>query len=425
MVSGSILSLTLFIFPEIFSRYIINRPEAAEYVRITGILIFGTTLFTTLNQAFIGLNRSENTSLAMVTQALTKLVIGVGLVILGLGIYGAVIGHSISFLLGFSVGILLMFKLLSFDDGGESGGVGILDLIGFGFPVYLSNIIISGLQVYRNYLFSIYTTDAEIGNFTAAINLSIVVIIFVNPIILTLFSSFSRLDKVDEIDVIKVLFNYSIKYSSIIILPITLFISIMSEEVIYLFYGAGFRSAPIYLVLAVAPYLFIGGGIWIINSLLNGLGETRAILKMYTLSLIISIPLYLILMQRVGVLGVLASMLIASIASLIYGLYYIDRNYNLKIRIYEVSKIYLVAGISALAIYILKNTLAITSPYLAILIYGSSYLAIYTLLLPLIGGLTINDVDRLESTFTTVGFIGSPVILILRMWRRLCELLHD
>jgi len=171
--------------------------------------------------------------------------------------------------------------------------------------------------------------------------------------------------------------------------------------------------------------LGIGGGIWIINSLLNGLGETKIILKMYTLSLIISIPLYLILMQRVGVLGVLASMLIASIASLIYGLYYIDRNYDLKIRIYEVSKIYLVAGISALAIYILKNTLAITSPYLAILIYGSSYLAIYTLLLPLLGGLTINDVDRLESTFKAVGFIGSPVILILKVWRRLCELLHD
>lgn len=145
LVTGTLLTLALFLYPDIFSTYIINRPEAAEYVRITSIYIIGVVLFATLNQAFIGLNRMERTSLTMLTQALTKLSVGVGLVILGFGILGAVTGHSISYLIGVAAGLILIFKLLR-GKGGESDpydNTGIIDLIRFGFPVYIGGITLS------------------------------------------------------------------------------------------------------------------------------------------------------------------------------------------------------------------------------------------------------------------------------------------
>lgn len=424
LAAGMLPTLALFLYPDIFSTYIINRPEAAEYVRITSIYIIGMVLFATLNQAFIGLNRMERISLTMLTQAITKLSVGVGLVVLGFGIFGAVTGHSISYLIGVAAGLILIFKLFGRkgDDSDPNGDTGIFDLIRFGFPVYIGGIILSILGVYRNYLLSIYTTNIEIGNFSAAMNLSTAIVIFINPVVSTLFPSFSRLDKMDELNIIRDLFAYSVKYSTVMILPITLFIYIMSSEVVRLVYGSGYESAPIYLIIAAAPYLFIGGGIQIINSLLNGLGETRTVLKMFMASFIVSIPLYLILIQAMGVIGLLVSMLIAALVSLVYGLNYAAKRYALEIRVGEVSRVYLAAALSAFPVLVVRSLIFIPRPLFAVAAFGMLYLAIYMLLLPMLGGLTLHDVNMLDKSFRGMGFIGYPIILLLNIERRLCKI---
>ena len=424
LATGSILTLILFTNPEIFATYIINRPEAAPYIQITSIYILGMVLFTTLNQSFIGLNRMERTSLTMLTQALTKLGVGVGLVLLGLGVMGAVTGHSISYLIGVGAGLILMAKLLKKreeEDIDPDDDTGILDLIRFGFPVYIGAITFTLLGVYRNYLLSLYTTNIDIGNFQAAMNLSTALVIFINPVVSTLFSSFSRLDKTQELHIIRDLFAHSVKYSAIMILPITLFLYITSTEVIKLVYGAGYETAATYLIIAAAPYLFIGAGIQIINSLLNGLGETKTVLKMFIITFIVSIPLYLILIQTYGVIGILISMFIAAVAALAYGLNYATKKYTLKIRIGEVTRVYVTAILTAIAVLAIKTVVGISRPLYAVVAYGLIYLAIYMLLLPTLGGLTQRDLNTLERSFRGLGFIGYPILLLLNLERKLCK----
>ena len=420
------LSLIVFMYSDILSMYVINRPEAGEYVKITSLYLIGVVVLGTLNQGFIGLNRMDSVSTTMFIQALTKVFLGVGLVVLGFGIWGAVVGHSLSYIIALVIGLALIYKIVfgSFSDDNQNeyvDRIGLKDLIIFGFPVYIGSLSLPILGVYRNYLMSLYTSDAEIGNFMAAMNLSSALIVFVTPIVSTLFSSFSRLDRERELNIIRDLFRYSVKYSSVLVLPVALYLSLMADEVISLLYGSDYVSAPLYLVIAISPYLLIGLGHSIVVSLLNGLGETKVVLKMFLIGFFISLPLYPMLIILYGVLGILLAILVSAIASLMYSLIYIRRNFNISIQLNDTFRVYVAAFSSLLVTYVVKYMIPIGRPVIALILYGIIFLIIYMSILPTVRGITRHDISLLINSFKKLGLLGYPVVLLLKIEERLCK----
>ena len=420
---GSILAAILYLYPDIFARYLINRPEAIEYIRITSLYVVGMVVLATLNQIFIGLNRMGRTSITMFIQASSKLAVGAGLVILGFGIYGAVLGHSISYIIGGAAGAILIYLLIRSYKGGSnpSNNIGLLKLISYGFPVYIGAVTMPFLNVYRNYLLSIYTSNVEIGYFTAAINLAAPLVIFINPVVSTLFSSFSRLEKEREMNIIRQLFRYSIKYSSTIITPIIIYVFVTSREIITLVYGSAYSPASPYLILAAAPYLLVASGYLIINSLLNGIGETGMVMRILLIAAATSIPLYPILLITLGITGILITMFVAALAGLVYGLRYAHKKYGLQPEIRGSIKIVLAAALAGLITLAVKYVLQVARPIYAVTLYGFIYLLAYMVVLPYIGGLKAGEMDMLEKSFKGLGILGYLLTLLIRLGKKLCK----
>ncbi len=425
---GAILSLILFLNSSLFATYLINRPEAGLFVKITAIYIVGNLLFITINQSFIGLNRMDRSAIISLIQALFKFAVAIGLIILGFGVTGAITGHSGSYLFGGLVGLLLLYMLVKdFRNQGESDAdpsyTGLLnEMIRFGFPVYLSGIIMNFLGVYRNFLLSIYASNVEIGNFVAAMNITTSVTIFMGPISTVLFPAFSKLDVHRELNVIRDLFTHAVKYSSIIILPISVFVIFLSRDVTYLFYGSSYKGTPFYLSLAASQYLLVGIGFVVLASFLNGVGETKTVFRMGLVQLIISLASYPILIYLYHVTGLLVAILLGLSSSLIYGLLIAYRRFGVSINSNIILRIYLASISSSLITYLIRINMDLGRSLYNTIFYGLLFLIIYIVVLTLFRGVSNRDLDVLETAFEDIRFVRWFIHLFFLLIRRLLKL---
>jgi O-antigen/teichoic acid export membrane protein len=139
----------------------------------------------------------------------------------------------------------------------------------YGLPLYLSNTLQSFLIIIRGIILAYFTTNFLIGNFNVAMNFITLITIISSPI--ALFPAFSKLNK----DNSKTLFIYSVKYTSAIIIPATIFVLIMSKDLIFLIYGESYTEAPLYLSIYSSIFLLSGFGSMVIGSFFNSIGDTK------------------------------------------------------------------------------------------------------------------------------------------------------
>jgi O-antigen/teichoic acid export membrane protein len=108
------------------------------------------------------------------------------LVIIGLGVVGAVLGHVLGFAISAIVAISMLYlgpyrSLVSaVNGGGEYGGSFTGDLktmIGYGLPLYMSSLMLLLVEQYRLILLAHNVSDLEIGNFQAAGNFATLIVI--------------------------------------------------------------------------------------------------------------------------------------------------------------------------------------------------------------------------------------------------------
>jgi len=101
-------------------------------------------------------------------------------------------------------------------------------MISYGLPLYVSSLILLLADQYRLILLAYNVSDAEIRNFQAAGNFASLLVVISTPISMALFPAFSKLDPAGE-DVRKA-FQYSVKYTGMLIVPTALFTILMSNS---------------------------------------------------------------------------------------------------------------------------------------------------------------------------------------------------
>jgi O-antigen/teichoic acid export membrane protein len=229
-----IVWLFCFLYSDFLASTLLNRPEAGFYIRVSSFLIVFQALFNLLYSLYVGLDRYDVGAAVKVFMSIVKSTSAPLLVVLGLGVFGAVLGH----VLGFTVSVVLGISLLYLGpyralrsvmrDGVESGASFARDLktmISYGLPLYVSSLILLLADQYRLILLAYNVSDAEIGNFQAAGNFASLLVVISTPISTALFPALSKLDPAGE-DVRKAL-QYSVKYTGMLIVPAALFTILM------------------------------------------------------------------------------------------------------------------------------------------------------------------------------------------------------
>ncbi len=339
-VSLLVASSMFFLTPLIASNFL-RRTDLELLLRVASLSIFGHALFTTTNAIFIGYGRMELQSFNVVSYAIAKGVLSPLLIFIGFSTLGAVAGQSIATFVTGLIGLSLVIMLLRNSKGEVNLRPMIRELghlIRYGLPVYVSSLVSGGLNQIYSSLMVLYVVNTQIGNYSAALNFTVVVGFVTGSISIAIFPLFSQLRRGDPN--LELTYKSAVKYSSLFALPIVGALISLSDPMIRVIFGDKFPLSAYYLQLYMLSYVYIGFGSVATGNLLNGQGETRINLRCALITLVTGGPLALFLVPNYGIIGLILTLIVSPLPSVVYGLLWVKRNLHIGLDWRSSVKIY-------------------------------------------------------------------------------------
>ncbi len=424
IILGLVLSVVSFLFSGFLASNLYNRPSIAPLIEIASFSILTGALITAATAAFTGFERMELNSAILVLQSVLKTTLLIALVLMGFGVSGATIGFVVSSFIGGLFGVALFWKLYSdlpksFEHRLEIKAY-LTTMLTYALPLSFSAILSSLLPHFYSFLLPIhYSTDnTMIGNYGVASNFVVLISFFALPITVMLFPAFSKLDPLKDKEALRQVFRYSVKYASLLVVPVTTLVMCLAIPEVYTLFGGTYSAAPLFLVLLAAQYLFTTFGSLSIGGLLSGQGDTSFIFKMAILTVGIGFPVGYVGIIYFGVLGLIVTSLIAGLPSLLWGLLFVRKTYGVSVDWLSSAKIVVA---SALAGSLTFGTVSIINyPSLIELVLGTAiFLVLLVPLILLVKAINRSDIAKLRGMISGLGRVGRIFDSILRVIDRI------
>jgi O-antigen/teichoic acid export membrane protein len=186
---------------------------------------------------------------------------------------------------------------------------------------------------------------------------------------------------------------------------VTSVLILLSDPIVQIVYGSTYVHTSYYLKLVCVPFLLIGLGYQVNGNLLNSQGKTRPPFISSIFVFLIGTPLSLYLIPRMGVTGLLITMITATLAGVIYILFWISRNFGFSLDWKASAKVYLSSAIAFAPISLLLP-LTKLQDWPQLLLGGTAYAMIYLVMIMLLKTLTIDDVKNLRRILASMGPLG-------------------
>jgi O-antigen/teichoic acid export membrane protein len=397
---------------------LLNRPEASKLIQISSLLIFVQSLFNLNNSAFLGLEKIGSYSKSLIVQSVAKLLLSPILVLVGLGVSGALLGHVGSFVLASTLGCLALYRYYSSlgKPTQDSLAENLKMMMRYGIPLYLSTILSVIITQFRTLILAFFVSDAEIGNFSVVLTLASMMNVLIFPLS-ALFPAFSRLKSESEL---RKMFTICVKYATLFIVPATIAVMVLSKEIVYTLYGRAFTLAPQFLTLYLIQFLYVAGGLVVLTYLFSGVGKTGIIFRAELIDIGLFLPLATLLTMYYRVEGMIISSLIAYLAALLYTLFAAVNELKVSID-YKASSLIVSAALIAATPTLVLHTLKLGN-LLTLVVGALLYFTTYITLLPLIGALDENDVENLRQLASKLGLLRPISEPILNYVKKLVEL---
>ncbi|MBD3206951.1 oligosaccharide flippase family protein [Candidatus Bathyarchaeota archaeon] len=424
LLLGISLTALLFILAGFLAVNFQGRPELGGYIRLISILILFQTLRGAGFSILLGLEEMEARAIMDIIQGLVKGIVSPVLVWRGLGISGVLIGHLISYVASSIYGLLILPSFFSRYGYFESDNVefkgNIFQLVSYGFPLFLGGFFGGAVNWFRGLLMSWYIADVLIGNFSVASRFTSLISVFTSSIGSTLFPTFSRFTFKEEEKKLKEAYKASVSYSSIFVVPIVIFVFFFSEHAIRILFSDKYELAPLLLRILLLPVLLVGFGSLSNINLLNSQGYTKTTLRISVLrSLALAIS-SAILVFYFGIIGYAVSLVLSSFISVFFSLFLLDKTHDIIPNLKHSLKVYMGSifsvGTAALVSSFIENE------FKSLFLGGTVFLLLYFLISPLIGILTLRDINILQTMFNEFPLFYPIVNFLLEIEEKLVNL---
>jgi O-antigen/teichoic acid export membrane protein len=424
VASGIALSfLSLFLASFIASAFF-NKPESASYIAIVSASIISGSLLAASQAGFIGYEKMELNSFTLICQAIVRTAIGPGLVLLGYGVLGAVLGFTAGAIAAGTIGLATFYlfllrplrKRLAQDPSTRpriSASRTLRTMLGYGVPLSIGSILTGILAQIYAFIIIPLTSNTMYGNYVVALNFSVLLTFFTIPIATVLFPAFAKLNPQNEQELLKNVFTSSVKYTSILIVPATMVLMTLSGPMIGTLYGEKYVSGPFFLTIYVIGNLFAVLGSLSSGGFLSGLGETRILMIQSIITLAIGLPLGIVLIPTFGITGLIVASVVAGLPSMFWGLYWIWKNYKAKADFASSAKILAASAIAAVLAY-LPTMFLNTANWIKLIIGLIIFLTAYILGAPMIGAVSLADINNLRAMFSSMGIISKIINIPLK-----------
>jgi len=418
-ITSIIISIAMYLLSPLIATTFLNMPGLTNLVQAVSLSVLGNALMSTAQGIMVGNGRMGLTSIIQIIWALARGIIGVMLVLIGLGSFGAVLSTTVAYLLAGFAGVLLLYRSVKFDNASPTYTArwNILKaLLVFGFPLYIETLIAGGLSQLSNTVMTLNITTNLIGNYSATKNFGVLVAFLTVPISTVLFPLFSKFKQGDPH--LKLVFREAVKYTAILIYPIVVYIILVSVPLAHFVYGDGYPYVSQYLSIFLISYLFEGFGGISIDSFILGIGESRVFLVGSVISFLIGAPLIIVLTPQFKIFGLLIAWIITPWGGRLYELIWVKRKLGFTVDIASNLKIYFSSAVAAFATYVVitqvKMGSIVTLFFSAILLFP-----IYLLILTFIGTITKTEIAEFDRVANSLGPLASIVKRGMKIFSRL------
>lgn len=427
VVLGASLSLVCFALAP-FLASLLHRPTIIPLIQILSLFILTTGLVNTASAAFTGLETMHLNSIMLIVQSLVKTALIVALVVLGFGTIGACTGYAVGVLIAGLTGVILMWMMYKALPQPLESPLKMIETIKtmfkYGLPVSIGSILSAFLIQFYSIILAIYvTSNVMIGNYNLAVLFSVLITFFATPVTTMLFPAFSKLDPQKDNETLKNVFQYSVKYAALVVVPITVLVMALAQPGIGTIFGNEYSSAPLFLVLTSVTYLYSAFGSLSTSNLINGQGYTAYNMKLSILTVAIGFPLSFLLISRFGVVGLIVTSLIASLPSLFISLDFIKRHFGVSLDWVASGKILFSSAIAGVLTYLLVFELAFSNP-VRLVIGIIAFLIIFVAATLFTGTLKRADLVNLKEIVNSLGPLRRPLRSLLGFLEKLSEIFH-
>ena len=419
IAAGVALTVFSFLVANFIALAIFHKPESTFLIALASLTIFFGALYNTSQSIFVGFERMGLVSCTIICQAIAQCVLPTLLVYAGYGAYGAVLGYVFSFLVVGVVSIVLLHfaifrKLGSNTTSNSNIRQTLKPLLRYGIPLAIATIL--GGALYQFYLFMMasFVDVVMIGNYKIATNFAVLLALFTAPIATVLFPAFSKLDPRNEQQLLKTVFTASVKYTTLFLVPATMVMMVLSGPIVGTLYGDKWSYAPPFLALYIISNLYVIFGSFSAPSLFTALGETKMLMKLNMLTLAIGVPIAFLLIPQFGIFGVILASLTAGLPGWFVGLYWLWKHYGTKVDFQSSGKILLASSIAAIITYLFQSFF-VAAAWMVLITGVMLFLAIYLIVLPLIGAINQTDVNNLRAMFSGLGIVSKLIEIPLTL----------
>jgi stage V sporulation protein B len=408
---------------------VFHRPSIASLIELASISILATGLVNTATAAFTGVERMEHYSIMVVIQSIFKTIIMITLVVEGLGAAGAVTGYTAAYAIAGASGILLMYtiyrKLPKPDTRKLEIRAYTKTMLTYGTPLSLS-IIISGFQSqFFTFLLPIFyvSSNVAIGNYGIASTYVVLITFFATPITTMLFPAFSKLNPEKDKDALKNVFQFSIKYASLLVLPLATLVMCLAQPAVATLFGSSYSSAPLFLALLAITYVYTAFGSLTTGNFILSQGKTIFYLYLTLITAAIAFPVGYLLIMQFGVIGLIITSLTVGIPSLIISLSWINKHYGLTVDWKSSEKI-LVSSLTAAALTYALVIMLPFSSWICLIIGLVFFTIVFTAATLLTRTINKSDIENLRGMTSGLGPVGKTVNRILNLLEKIMTTLN-
>jgi O-antigen/teichoic acid export membrane protein len=380
------MSLSGFIATSIYHNAALTGQLMLASATVILYALFNLTLAT-----LIAIDKAKEGTIMYLLYAFIQLFAAVALVLLGYGVVGAIAGMAIGLIIPSIIGIFIIAKFL---DGRftRPSWTRTKELVDFSAPVLASNVALFVPTNLAILLLGVYASALTVGNYNAAFRFGSfvsVVLVSISFVLLPAFSkAFSDKDMASKIGKI---YNSSIYYTLLLLLPLLVYAVSVSHPLMYLLFSSRYTLAPFYFaVIAIGSTIGIVGTY--ASNLQVGYGDTRKFMYYQLLAVAIQVVLLFALTPTFGADGALLALFV--ISQILIGIIYVHvlyKQFAFKHETGRVIRLVVPSAILLVALYFL--TLALHNSMLALVTNLVAVIALFPPIVAVFGGVKRENVE--------------------------------
>ena len=422
LLFGLLLSAVNFLGASYLVSVLLHRPELVPYVQVASLFIIGGSASQSATSVFIGWGSMKELSAFTVLQAALKLVLTVGLILAGFGVLGAVVGHTVSYLVQAGLATFFLY-LVHMRPWSRQSNTFLADtkmMLGYGFPPYAGNIVSGLASNYVTIILAAIATNAVIGYYQAALNVTVAIAVISGTVTNVLFRSFASLHGLAGDT--SLAFSYAVRYVSLILTPIVFLLIGAAAPLFDVLYGPSYSQGVILLQLVALSSVPIAVGATVLTPFLNGVGKSRMTM-LITLASAMGLALagyFFAVSLGLAAEGVMLALLVSNVAMTLPGLFLVRRYLGVRMSMRPLAGILVAAVVAWLAISFLPLRGLPSAAALTVDIV--LYAIVYLTCVPLARGIDVDDIVRLSIAGESLGPVRNVLSMILGYERRILAL---